>query len=601
MSFDAAATPNPVMVSTPSPSKSSSSANGRSNGDNRNKDNGTDNDANAFHSEEYTGPFCDDEEVKERSERIRELELVKAQQDEELKQLRIALGQKDVECKQELYWVQLELDQVKREKEEIEDRADVLMRDLVDMQQNPPSNLMHHGDVVHEQMMQWHQQLQQFPSARDAFLEQIRSVRAKSSELMAEMKDEIEGTLEEKVQMERDLIAQLASLDSETRTMEWSYEEDLRAREEQLVTQEDKQRKNNSRSALSATGASSSSLVEEYEDQVDALAETRDALQQELQDLTDRFDDKINLLESDQDQLEERRKELEAELEVMRGGAAAESIQIVDALQKDRAESHATLERIAQLWDKAHDSVHILENAMDELRPTTTHSSHQYPNKGYNIDRERLISTLETASLVHTEIKSCMLLLESKLRRQLASLKNDQVVLMQTKRSPLTSMVFVSPREELELTELVTKLQKAAVTVVERVEDTLEGDLQPLMDKDADRTTEDRRQQLKQANDAVRKMSSQLQKAESTVHKLRTQQQDSHHQKQQHDDKEDTVKISAAAFDKLEGEVLLVVDRLKAKNEAIEQLESTLSEQKLRVSIYKRQQKMQRDKAASGS
>ena len=579
--------------------------------------------------------FDDDPAVQERNARIEELEALKAKQDEELKQLRIDLGQKDVYCKQELYWLQLEFDHVRRQKEDIEDRADVLLRDLevlATTKQHQQHAVLSVQDLDMEEVKQLHRQLTQFPNARDGFVDQIRSVLAKCAELMEQMRSEIDAVLQEKIQMELDLIAQLASLDSETRRMEWDYEEELRQKDEVIFTSSSTMSTASSSNSVATTTMNSSvtSLVEEYQQQVRELEETHKSLEEKLDRVKDEMDRTIMGLEDTQDELRDQKDRLERELEGVRSGAAAESVRVVDALQKDRTESHVTLERIAQLWDKAHDSVHMLEDAMDELRPTTRHhptntlpitgnsgSSNNNNNNNnnntghqYNADRERLISTLETASLVHTEIKSCMLLLESKLRQQLASLKNDQVMWLK----PKSSLVYTSPQEEMDLTNHVTKLQEQTVKVVERVEHVLTDQLEPYRSSSTDNNNKNNNnnnnsgqlQKLTQTKDQLVKVTSQVNKLEATLSKLRSEQQLARLRKQQQSSSaaassssNDEYRVSAGSFDKLQTQIMAVVQQIRRKNEAIGQLETTLTEQKLRVSIYKKQKTMMRSRAAA--
>ena len=64
--------------------------------------------------------------LKEKDLKIAALERIKQRQDEEIADLRNELGASEIHHKEELYWLRLELDNLRREKEDVEDRIDTL-------------------------------------------------------------------------------------------------------------------------------------------------------------------------------------------------------------------------------------------------------------------------------------------------------------------------------------------------------------------------------------------------------------------------------------------------------------------------------------------
>ena len=90
---------------------------------------------------------------------------------------------------------------------------------------------------------------------------------------------------------------------------------------------------------------------------------------------------------------------------------------------------------------------------MDKLRPTE--------NVSIKGDKERLLSTLETASLIHGQVKVALLLVEVRLRNQLSSLKNDR-----------SSMTWAAPSDD-EIVESMREILDEGLAAVSHVESTI--------------------------------------------------------------------------------------------------------------------------------
>ena len=272
--------------------------------------------------------------------------------------------------------------------------------------------------------------------------------------------------------------------------------------------------------------------------------------------------------------LEQTIEAMTSDLEVMRENAeTADAVEVLDALTRDRQETLTNLERVAMIWEKADDSIQALEDLMDEVRPRD--------ETDVQGDRERILSTLETASLVHGQIKVSLLLVELKLRNQLSSLKNEK---LRMGRSGVSL-------DDSNLTEKMKEIQKEALAALELVEDSLTNQIKHLEEATGDEMRK-LQESLEERTLELKNLQSQHTALESEIVKLR--------QKEEENKKEDTgeesfengtieVAVSKAVLERLQAEVLTVVERVKEKNETIGRLNSLIEEHKVRETALKKE------------
>jgi chromosome segregation ATPase len=265
---------------------------------------------------------------------------------------------------------------------------------------------------------------------------------------------------------------------------------------------------------------------------------------------------------------------MNSDLEVMREGAAtAEAIEVLDALARDRQETLTSLERVAMIWEKADDSVHSLEDIMVDLRKGETN------DQG---DHERLLSTLETASLVHGQIKVSLLLIELKLRNQLSSLKNDKLRM---------GHGDMSADKDASVKEQMGKIQKEALSVLDLVEKSLTDQIKQIEEAERDEI-EKMKETIQEKTEELKNLQAQHRALESIVSKLRQKEEEENKQsteeKPEENDKAE-VAVSKAVLERLQAEVLTVVERVKDKNDTIGKLKTLIEEHKVREAALKKE------------
>ena len=336
---------------------------------------------------EEDGNMSMEDLLREKDAKIAALESQKDMQEEQMLLLREEIGSLDIKHKEEIYWMRLEVDNLRREKEALEDRVQQVYRDL--REEDATEEPMEAPDGYDSAyVMGLQAQVGKYIRTLGILDHQIVMVKSSCDEVVKSLKEEIGDVMEEKCRMEMDLLNQLAVLDSEKRDLEIAFDQQMKFKNEQIA---DLKKAVGSREQMSESGESREIREEELLTEIAKLKEAKKLLEDELEAERADADDAIARLEDANADLEQTIEAMNSDLEVMREGAAtAEAVEVLDALARDRQETITNLERVAMIWEKADDSIQGLEDIMDEVRPNDDTSV-----KG---DRERLLSTLETAS-----------------------------------------------------------------------------------------------------------------------------------------------------------------------------------------------------------
>jgi chromosome segregation ATPase len=508
--------------------------------------------------------------LKEKDLKIAALERIKQRQDEEIADLRNELGASDIHHKEELYWLRLELDNLRREKEDVEDRIDTLYRDLKEMEgdEDMPTEISTDPEYVRSLQAQ----VSKYVRTLGILEQQTNMVKQSCDEIVKSLKEEIADVMDDKVRMEMDLLNQLASLDSDKRELEMEFEEQVKLRDEKIA---------NLKQGIGVVGdgGKAGGNEEDVRNEIADLKAARKKLEEDLEAERTESDDAIARLEEANADLEQQIESMTSDLEVMRQGAAAEAVQVLDALTRDRQETLTTLERVALIWEKADDSIQGLEDVMDELRPHDEDDVHG--------DRERLLSTLETASLVHGQIKVSLLLIELKLRNQLSSLKNDKL------------RMGSGAIPDQNLTERMQEIQQEALTALDQVEDSLTDQIKGLETLTREETG-NVKDTLTERTEELRNMQSQHRKLEAEIKRVRAEEERRRNREDEEGSSSNGTSVSRAVLERLQSEVLTVVERVKEKNELIGRLQTSIDEHKVREAALKKELKrmMKRSRGA---
>jgi len=493
--------------------------------------------------------------LQEKDVKIASLERAKVRQDEDISELRQEVGTAEIQHKEELYWLNMELDNARREKEDIENRMKTLHRELKDIDgEDPTKNSESAPSTDPGYVTGLQNKVSKYFRQVNILEQQTTMIKQQHSENMKSLKEELGNIMDDKVHMEMDLLNQLASLDSEKRELEIELEEQIEYKDSKI------------RDLRQGIGTTDLSLPpgENTINEISGLKLAKRKLEDELEAERNECDDAVARLEETNADLEQQIESMTSDLKIMRVGAASEAVQVLDALTRDRQETLTTLERVAIIWEKADESIQGLEDVMDELRPKD--------EDDVEGDSIRLLSTLETASLVHGQIKVALLLVELKLRNQLSSLKNDKL------RRGIGHM------PDLSLGQRISDIQDETLTALDSVEDSLADQIQQLESLTREETANVKLSLLEKTEE-LRNMHAHQRVLENEIAQQRTGDGDGTN------GSGTSSGISRATLERLQNEIFIVIDRVKSKNETIMKLKSSVEEFKVRESTYKKELK----------
>mmetsp|Transcript_30596 Transcript_30596/g.61999 ORF Transcript_30596/g.61999 Transcript_30596/m.61999 type:complete len:606 (-) Transcript_30596:295-2112(-) len=571
------------------------------------------------------------QQMLEHDERVASLERQRAKQDEAAALLRSELGAVQIKHKEECYWLRLEVDNLRKDKEAVEDRMAELYRDMREIDNmNEEHDLMGGGAapvcVDSGYVLHLQSQLSKSMQTMGVLDNQIGMVKRSCDEVVKSLKEEIADVMDDKCRVEMELLNQLAVLDNEKRNLEEECEERVRVeksriqcKEEHIVklkeeirtlrqvqsasleenhksqngTEESKEDEGVSTS-VGATMASTSRLDARETELIDEIHR----LQEELSELRTNYsqqgnnnDDKFLALEdtiADQDDQIER---LIAEVNGLRQSSSDGAEAVLSAVQHNRDEALETLDRIAEYWEKADESIQVLEDVMEELRPVDDDPQSSGLREK---DRYRTLSTLETATLVHSQIKLSLLLVELKCRNQLTTLRND-VRLSVTAGFGTDSGCKIGPNTTFneesidEISDKVDEIQAETMVALQQVEANMTGLIQSLEGGgEFEAEAEELRAELGERIDRMIALEDKYNKLESDYDDIqKKREEEDQHEQEGGKSSSDEKKM----FEILEREVFGVVAKIKAKNAEIAKLTTAAEEHKVREMALKRELK----------
>jgi peptidoglycan hydrolase CwlO-like protein len=504
--------------------------------------------------------------------------------------LKKELNEANIKHAEEVYWLRLELDTTRRAKEAVEDRMAELYRDVQEMQDSKPSTKRPAiADATYVATLQ--RQVEKYERMVRVLNNQIGLVRNSSESIVKSLKDEISDLMDEKVQTEMTLMNKLTEVDKEKsdlqkrvqslerqaektpkRALAWGKRnEKLEAEAKKLqeevteLTLENKKLKlevANNRNLRSIPNSKSfaDNQVTVTEEELQQLIHEKEQLEEDLRRERTKSKENLNQFAKEKAKLSDKAEKLKNEMLLLR--STSEAAERMNLIQQDRDETLDGLERVSTLWNRADEAVHGLESIIMELRPRD-----DQPNE----DRERLLSTLETATLVQGQVKVSLMLVELKLRNSLVCLKNDQV-----------QLGALAPPDSA-FSERLMEIQNEAMSSISKIEALVEKQIHSLGQQAASET-----ELVRETMEAkVADMKQMLEKQEQLEEEIRRLKQSVNSTPQSGTERRSSEQalelfVSQQALETLQNEVLQVVEKVKEKNEVIGRLTAEIDEHKVR-------------------
>ena len=530
--------------------------------------------------------------------------------------LQTELNQAKIKHSEAIYWLELELNTSRQSTRALEDRMATLYRDMQDLEKPQKPRLIK-PDA--EYMAQQQKQIDKYERMLRVMNNQVALVRSSSDTLVKSLKDEIADLMDDKVKFEMTLMNKLSALDKEKCDLEKLLGEEKRkssgASESMKQPSTIKEAPATDMANESPTASffhrvemppkapcrhksieyddatpprsprrqksnedDEEALEETDQDDVKRLREENILLKKELesQKTTEAVKAERERQSAQVEQLTTSNKILDSKLTEIRNKSHESLVQWtrekadledqIDALKqkmeplsadKGREVVLASLDRVALLWDRADQSIQGIESLMMEVRPN-------HPSQ----DAERALSVLETATLVHGQIKVSLMLIELQFRNSLACLEQDQSAVAD---------VASSSDDSAKLSEQVQTIKQEVMESVTKLETLLDEQIKELRGKSTEEASTIREMHECKAVDLRRLLDRQAE-LENEIARL---------QSAKSVEGKATVNavemlVSQRALETLQNEVLLVVERVKEKNEMIGRLNAVIEEHKVR-------------------
>jgi hypothetical protein len=475
--------------------------------------------------------------------------------------------------KNEMYWMQLELDTTRREKEAAEDRLTEFLRDLHDgddtttsitvpptsnaTPESPTSPLDSLANTLPmasptvpnpaTSSLEWRKQAEKYDRMIRIMNNQMQLIRNSCDNVVKSLKEEISDIMDDKCTHEMELINQLSVLEKE----KCEVEVKLAQREKEEAVQR----------------AKSSRIRQEdmrkLQSEVRLLIDDKKKIEKEL--VEERL--KTQTMQVEKQDLVSQLEKLKGDLALLQ--SSPDRIQGQNKTTMDRDEIMTTLDRVSSLWERADASMQHLETTMNQ---------YHLPDGGFvdSVDHERTLSMMETTSLLHGQIKVTMMLIEVKLRNNLACLGSEH---MQVKSLDPASQT---------LQEQVQAVQNEAMLAIAHVESALEQHFRELEEQSVAEAKAVRDLMEHKVNE-LRRIQSRQRKLEEDVALFRKQGAISQQGKKQSLDSSKDLYVSRKVLQRLQNEVLQVVDRVREKNDVIDRLSATIDSFKAREEVLVQQ------------
>lgn len=495
-----------------------------------------------------------DDLLQEKNARIEALEHSNRMKDERLQLLQQKLNETKAKQKEGIYWLQLELDNARRDNEATEEQMAELMNDLKGM-----TKILDPNDVAKEVLRE--DIIKNYEVALASMDNQITMIKTSAGEVVKTLKEEIADLMEDRASLEVDLLNQLAALNNEKTSREEELEHELKAKNDVIHRL--------TSAGGTATTSAETADFEEYESEIGRLMDVQKKTQEKLSKTREEANEEIQRLELANAQLKSDLDRAEDDLAMFQSeNDAQETIQALQLISQEREDTIETLASVAGIWEKADSAITALEDSMDQLRPDDSIAV-----KG---DRERLLATLETAALVHGQIKVSLMLIELKLRNQLQSLTNDKISMRQAGTSDKT------------VVEQMKSIQGDALKVLSQVETKLTAQIHE-MEKRALEETKLMKTAIQQRSTTLETMQDEHKALEEEIARLKSVHGQSNGNQKNEEAKSSSDRsshstvlngISKAIVDQLQLEVLRILERVKEKNELIQAMKTKITDHK---------------------
>lgn len=382
--------------------------------------------------------------------------------------------------KEGIYWLQLQLNSTRKEKNAADERIAELERELrhlaLEKQSRKPSldptivDSVGGEDDKDNLIAQLRDRLQMYESSFGAMEDQMAMVKASSGEAIKTLKGEIANLMEDHTRSELELLNQLSELENENRKRQIEHTLELHDKDETIEALRNLATRNTS---VNRHQGSASTLI--YNESVCTENTKNSTHASEICSSHPANDGSTGLIQTGRHlsslvlRLGEENADLQQKLE-----QANKELKDLQSAFKRKEKSKQVQERILDERRAVDLSLDMLKSTLGSTNEAVTELRRLFESlqiSDTKKEKKKILSVLESASLIHEEVKLSILLTELKLRNEFECLKNN--------RLGDKAQDYKTLRKEQIINDL-QKIQKDALIELEKAEAKFSGQMKDL-------------------------------------------------------------------------------------------------------------------------
>jgi hypothetical protein len=492
-----------------------------------------------------------------------------------------------------IHWLRLQLDTSRLEKNAADERIAELQKELRRTSSDqPPRNIslntptisdsVGKGEEKDNLIIRLQSRAEKYESSFEVMEKQMAMIKSSSGEVIKTLKEEIADLMEGRTRVELDLLNQLSELDNENRRRQLEYALELHNKDETIETLRNldncsisaKGQQASSLSTLIYNGSSSTEDTCEIwpSDQADDLPTDEQRGGKEESSLVLRLGD-------EKAELQRKLHKANKELEDFRSGLnVKDNLELVRRVSEERRAIDMSLDRVKTVFGSTDAAVSNLKGIIEKFKTDD--------DSGAEREKKRMLSVLESASLIHEEVKLSILLTELKLRNEFECLKKNHMMNEGNHQATPDKQELINDFKEIQNNALI-ELGKAGAefsrqfkdlerrTILEKTK------IEDFLQKSAQKSSQKR----------DRKHASKSSKTSQTLsmHELLLAFQADRDSRDSSAATDDSLMINRDVLHLLEKELLELRERMLAKNQKIMLLKEGLERHKIRESDLRKE------------
>jgi len=377
------------------------------------------------------------------------------EKDKRLEDLEKEINDHNTQHREGIYWLRMQLETSRLEKTAADERISELQKELRSLTSMQPArnisldptitDSVGGGDEKGVLIAQLQNRLEKFESSFGVMENQISMINSSSAKVIQTLKEEIAHAMEDRTRSELDLRNQLSKLDNENRQRQLEFTLELYNKDEIIATL--RSQETCSTSGTTAETKNSISGCETWShDQTNDLSTDLIRASKDHSSLVLRLGEANTELQRKLDKANKELKDLKSE------SKASDTFLSEQRVSEERRAIDLSLDGLKTV-------VGSTNNAVSEVRELIkTVETDDY--SGGDKVKKRMLSVLDSASLIHEEVKLSILLTELKLRNEFECLNKNKLAFDWGDQANRNKQQLINDLKKIENDALV-ELEKA--------------------------------------------------------------------------------------------------------------------------------------------